>query len=75
MEVKDELWWGRVLALLKGLIAVIDVLRAIKRFRSASQDRRELRRRVGSAADHHGCVAVERAAERNFLGMCLVLPT
>ena len=27
------------------------------------------------AVDHHGCVAVERAAERIFLGMCLILPT
>ena len=62
--------------LLKGLIAVIDVLGAIKRFRSTrTQDRRELLCRVGSAADHHGCVAVERAAERKFLGMCLILPT
>jgi hypothetical protein len=67
-------WWE--LMDLKGLIAVIDVLGAIKRFRSTrTQDRRELWRRVGSAADHHGCVAVERAAERKFLGMCPVRPT
>jgi hypothetical protein len=67
-------WWEPVL--LKGLIAVIDVLGTIKRFRSTGlQDPRELWRRVGSAADHHGCVAMERAAERKFLGMCPVQPT
>ncbi len=62
--------------LLMGLSNRIVFSESIARFRSTGlQDPRELCRRVGSAADHHGCVAVERAAEWIFLGMCLILPT
>ena len=61
---------------LKGQIDAIDVLGAIKRFRLvAFQEMNPWRRWLGRSADHHGCVAVERAAERKDLGMCLVLPT
>ncbi len=61
---------------LMGLSNRIVFSESITHVKSTSmQDPRELWRRVGSAADNHGCVPVERAAEQKFLGMCPVRPT
>jgi hypothetical protein len=61
----------------KGLISGIGCFETITRFRVAGfKEMNPYRRRLGGPADHNGCVAVERAAERKFLGMmCLILPT
>ncbi len=78
MEVKDELWGlpMKIPRLCNEPNQLCRMLRADQALKIAGHRRNKpSQRRVGSAADHHGCVVVERAAKQKFLGMCPVRPT